>query len=97
MSGCPVAICSAPLADLLYLAILFGRMYMGLPFELSSILGSGCVSRRTLMFNGFKSTHILTVLSFFGTTTMPAHHGVGVSTLDMIPRDSIQANSFCTF
>ena len=33
------------------------------------------------MFRGVKSTQILTVLSFFDTTTMPAHHCVGVSTL----------------
>ena len=40
---------------------------------------------KALVFSGFKSTHILTVLSFLGTTTMPAHHGVCVSTLDTIP------------
>ena len=49
------------------------------------------------MFKGFKSTQILTDLSFLGITTMPVHHGVGVSTFDMTPRDSIWANSSCTF
>ena len=32
----------------------------------------------------------------FGTTTMPAHQGVGVSTLDIMPSDSILFNSFRT-
>ena len=38
--------------------------------------------------------HILTV---FGTTTMPAHHGVGVSTFEITPSDSMWDNSSLTF
>ena len=41
-------------------------------------------------------THIQSAPSFFGTTTMPAHHGVGSSTLEMTPRDSIRSSSSWT-
>ena len=34
---------------------------------------------------------------FLGTTTMPAHHGVGTSTLDMTPIASIRLSSSETF
>ena len=34
---------------------------------------------------------------FFGTTTIPAHHGVGSSTLEIMPQDSIQVDSSWTF
>ena len=47
--------------------------------KVSSTEGMGCNSLKTLLFNGFKSTQILTSPDFFGTTTIPAHQGVGVS------------------
>ena len=34
---------------------------------------------------------------FFGTTTIPAHHGVGSSTFEMTPIDSIRSSSSLTF
>ena len=36
------------------------------------------------------------LLSGFGTTTMPAHQSVGMSTLEMTPRFSIRSNSAFT-
>ena len=65
--------------------------------RVSSTLGSGCSSRSTLSFRGLKSTQILTDPDFFGTTTMPAHHGVGSSIREMTPRDSVRVSSSCTF
>ena len=65
--------------------------------RVSSTLGSGCSSRSTLSFRGLKSTQILTDPDFFGTTTMPAHHGVGSSIREMTPRDSMRMSSSCTF
>lgn len=56
--------------------------------RVSSTLGNGCTSRKTLSFNGLRSTQILMDTDFFGATTMPAHHGVGV-TFQITPRDSI--------
>ena len=63
---------------------------------MSSTLGSGCVSRSTLALRGFRSMQIRTFPSFFGTTTIPAHHSVGAFTLEMTPRDSMRLNSFWT-
>ena len=39
----------------------------------------------------------LIVLSFLTSTTMSAHHEMSVSTLDMIPSDSMYFSSFCIF
>ena len=33
---------------------------------------------------------------FLGTTTIPAHQGVGSSTFEMTPSASMQLSSFCT-
>ena len=49
------------------------------------------------MLSGFRSTQILTVPSFLGTTTIPAHQGVGTSILEMTPMDSMRASSSFTF
>ena len=53
--------------------------------SVSSTGGIGNVSRRTPSFKGLRSTHILTLPDFFGTTTMPAHQGVGSVTFLMTP------------
>ena len=58
--------------------------------NVSFTLGSGCTSLSTLVLSGFKSTHIRTAPDFFGTTTIPAHYGVGSLTLEMTPAFSIQ-------
>ena len=63
----------------------------------SSTFGSGCVSRRTCVLRGLSSTQMRTLPFCFGTTTIPAHHGVGTSTLVITPRDSILINSSLTF
>ena len=42
------------------------------------------------------STQILTFPEGFGMTTIPAHHGDGLSIWDITPRDSIQFSSFST-
>ena len=42
------------------------------------------------MLSGFRSTQILTVLSFLGMTTIPAHQGVGS---EVTPKDSMCATS----
>ena len=65
--------------------------------RVSPTLGIRCTSRHTLSLRGLRSTHILTAPDFFGTTTMPAHHGVGSVTLDMTPKASIRSSSACTF
>ena len=65
--------------------------------RVSSTLGSGCTSRSTLSFRGLKPTRILTDPNFFGTTAMPAHHGVGSSTREITPSDSMHVSSSCTF
>ena len=48
------------------------------------------------LFKGFKSTQMRTVPFFFGTATIPAHQGVGSSTLEMTPNSSILFNSSVT-
>ena len=64
--------------------------------KVSSTLGKGCTSLRTAVFNGFRSMQMRTEPSFFGSTTMPAHHGVGTSTFEITPIDSIRSSSFFT-
>ena len=64
--------------------------------RVSSTFGSGWTSRRTFSFRGFRSTQILIAPSFFGTTTIPAHHGVGWSTLAITPNFSMRSSSSLT-
>ena len=64
--------------------------------NVSPTFGRGCTSRSTFPFRGFRSMHIRSAPSFSGTTTMPAHHGVGSSALEMTPRDSIRSSSSWT-
>ena len=61
--------------------------------SVSSTLGSGWTSLSTLSLSGFRSTQILTFPDFFRTTTIPAHHGVGSVTLEMMPAFSIFPSS----
>jgi len=61
-----------------------------------SILGRGWTSLKTLSFRNFKSRHILTSPELLGTTTMPAHQGVDVSTFEMTSNFSIRFSSFLT-
>ena len=49
------------------------------------------------MLSGFRSTQILTIPSFLGTTTIPAHQGVEISILEMTPKDSMRTSSSFTF
>ena len=65
--------------------------------SVSSTFGRGCTSLRTFSFSGFKSTQIRIAPSLFGTTTIPAHHGVGSSTFEMTPMDSMRSSSSLTF
>ena len=58
--------------------------------RVSSTDGMGCTSRRTLSFNGFRSTQILTDPELLGTTTIPAHHEVGSWTLEITPSFSMR-------
>ena len=51
--------------------------------RVSSTLGRGCTSHRTLSFSVRKSTQMQTAPDFLGTTTMPAHHGVSSSTREI--------------
>jgi len=44
---------------------------------------SGWTSWRTFLFKGLRCTQMHIAPSFFGTITMPAHQGVGLSTLEM--------------
>ena len=62
-----------------------------------STFGSGCVSRRTCVLRGLRSTQMRTVPFCFGTTTNPAHHGIGTFTFEITPRDSILVNSSLIF
>ena len=51
----------------------------------SSTLGSRWISIKTLSFNAFKSTQMWTEPFALGMTTIPAHHGVGSSTWEILP------------
>ena len=64
--------------------------------RVSSTLGMGCVSHRTLSFSAFRSTQILTAPDFLGTTTIPAHQGVGSFTFEITPISSMRSNSSWT-
>ena len=43
-----------------------------------------------------KSIHVRILLSGLGTTTMPAHQSLGMSTLEMTPKFSMRSNSAFT-
>ena len=47
--------------------------------------------------SGLRSMQILTSPDFLGTTTIPAHQGVGSSTFDITPIASILSSSCLTF
>ena len=59
-----------------------------------SAIGNGYTSLSMLSFNLLKSTHIWTLPDSFGTTTIPAHHSVGLLTFEMTPNCSMRCNSF---
>ena len=65
--------------------------------RVSSILGSGWYFLRTFWFKCVKSTQILTDSKGFSTTTIPAHHGDGSSTGEMMPVVCILSSSSSTF
>jgi hypothetical protein len=46
---------------------------------------------------GFRSTQIQIAPSFFGTTTIPAHHSLGISTLEMTRIAFIRSKFFLDF
>ena len=58
--------------------------------------GKICHSRHTFAFSLVKSTHILTLPAGFGMATIPAHHFVGLVTLDMTPSLVIRSSSSFT-
>ena len=62
-----------------------------------STVGRGWTSQRTLAFSGLRSTQIRTDPSDLGTATMPAHHGVGSSILEITPSPSMRSSSALTF
>ena len=57
--------------------------------RVSSTLGIGCASLITLVLSGFRSTHIRHAPEVLGTTTIPAHQGVGSVISEMTPSLSI--------
>ena len=65
--------------------------------RVSSTLGNGCTSLSTLSFSSFRLTQMRMAPSFLGTKTIPAHHGVGSSTLEITSIDSIRLSSSLTF
>ena len=65
--------------------------------SVSSTFGSGCTSLSTDLFSGFRSTQMRTFPDFFGTTTIPAHHGVSSVTLEIILSFSMQFSSSMSF
>ena len=62
--------------------------------NVSLTFGSGCTYfseyMPTLLFNGLRSTQMQTSLFFLGTTTIPAHQGVGCDTLEITPAASMR-------
>ena len=58
--------------------------------------GIGKVSRSTPSFRGLRSTQVLTLPDFLGTTTIPAHQGIGSVTLAITPSSSILSRSSFT-
>ena len=62
-----------------------------------STLGSGCTSLMTFWLRGFRSTQIRMAPDFLGATTIPAHQGVGESTFEITPMDSIRLSLSSTF
>ena len=64
---------------------------------MSSTFGRGFTSHRMLLFSGAKSTHMQIAPSFLGTTTIPVHHRVGLTTFEITPIGSIWSSSVLTF
>ena len=64
--------------------------------RVSSTLGRGWTSRRTFELSLCRSTQIWTDPDLFRFGTISEHRGVGSSTLDMIPCDSILHSSSFT-
>ena len=62
-----------------------------------STAGSGWCSRCMLWFRHVRSTHIRTLPSTLGTTTMPEHHSVGSLTGLTTPICSMRLSSALTF
>ena len=61
--------------------------------SVSSTLGRGYTSRCTPLFSRYRSTQIRTDPFFFGMATIPAHHKVGCSNLEINPIDFILLSS----
>ena len=64
--------------------------------SVSSTFGSGWTSLSTFWLSGLRSTQIRTLPDFLGTTTIPAHHGVGSDTLEITPVFSVLSSSSAT-
>ena len=64
--------------------------------SVSSTFGIGWTSRSTFSLRGLRSTQMWTLQFFLGTTTIPAHRWVGLSTFEIIPKDSIRWSSSST-
>ena len=58
-----------------------------------STTGKGWCSQHTFLFSLVRSTHMFTRPLWLGTTTIPAHHSVGVSTGSITPSHSMWSNS----
>ena len=65
--------------------------------RVSSTLGRWSTSQWILSFSGLRSIQIQIAPLYLKTATMPAHHSVGSSTLEITPIDSIQSSSCLTF
>lgn len=61
--------------------------------NVSSTLGT---SHSMPWLSGLRLTQIRIAPLFLGTTTMPAHHGVGTSTFEMTPMSSMRSSSSVT-
>ena len=64
--------------------------------SVSSIFCRRYSSWRTFSFSSLRSTQIQLAPSFLGTTTIRAHQGVGLSTFEITPIDSMQSSSSFT-
>ena len=61
------------------------------------MLGSMCLSLRTLSFSRVKSAHIRTCPSVFGMSTMAAHQSVGSYTFLMTCWCSMRSRAACNW
>ena len=59
--------------------------------------GTKYLSLHTALFNFVRSTHILTLPSPFGTTTIPAHQDIGSCIVEMTSSCYIRFNFALTF